>query len=288
MKISTLLAVGLISLGSIAFFKFGESASIAANNYSKIGTLSTLAKLRNEWIKGIVALSLERSVSQVMLTMQTPAPAQFTDLLASQRNLAAQHFDILAKGLGEIGQFPNLPIAIAETEQIKDAIATLRNTIDTLLATPLDTRDIAEGHAIIAALKATISEFESKSGYLIVENALTSSAAISLLQVQKVAWEIREFGGRARTLYAIAALHQTPLSQDDRATALGYLQRANDGWATLQNLNQSTDLPESIKAQIDQLDVQYVGAYLTLITQMNNQMDQIESAANLAAERDAS
>lgn len=70
MKISTVLAIGMLIIGGVAFIQTSLSAARAIKNYKNVEMLSNLANLRNSWVKGVVALSVERSVTQLMLTQE--------------------------------------------------------------------------------------------------------------------------------------------------------------------------------------------------------------------------
>lgn len=287
MKISTVLAIGMLAVGSIAFVQTAMSAMNAAKNYQQVEKLRLLSQLRNEWTKGIIALSLERSVTQVMLTQDAAANARFAPLREEQRVKSYGHFTAFAKGLATIDDFANHEAIMAEVNASGATIATLRRRFEAQFEVDLAQRDQRDGLAAIAEFKAAIAGMEAEGNLLSVENSLTSLHAIQLQQLQRDAWIVREYAGRARTLYAIAALTQTPLSAADRATAEGYMLRADDAWHSIEQLieHQGEDgtLPADVQKQITALRSKGLDKFLAMTAQMDQQMDEIDKASAQAA-----
>ena len=272
----------MLAIGSVAFVQTSLSAVEALQNYQQVEQLRKLAELRNEWTKGIIALSLERSVTQVMLTQDIGENAKFTPLREEQRVTSYNHFSAFAKGLGTLENFPNRDIIMREINQAAAIIANLRKKFDDHLKKELASRDIGAGKTAIAQFKASIVNMETEGSLLSIENSLTSLHAIQLQQLQRDAWVVREYAGRARTLYAIAALEQTAMSAADRATAEGYMIRAQDAWHDIAQLvehqSEEADFSPELLDQITALKKEGLDAFIAMITQMDQQMDEIDKA----------
>ena len=92
------------------------------------------------WSDGTIALSLERSVTQVSLSVKEPAPAQFRELIAQQRNLADERFE---SALVRIRAMPSGPARdgfLAEAEDTRTRIGALRGEVDKMLSAPKSER----------------------------------------------------------------------------------------------------------------------------------------------------
>ncbi len=275
----------MLAIGSVAFVQTSLSAVQALQNYQQVEQLRKLAELRNEWTKGIIALSLERSVTQVMLTQDIGENAKFSPLREEQRVTSYNHFSAFAKGLGTLENFPNRDIIMREINQAAAIIANLRKKFDDHLKKELASRDIGAGKTAIAQFKASIVNMETEGSLLSIENSLTSLHAIQLQQLQRDAWVVREYAGRARTLYAIAALEQTAMSAADRATAEGYMLRAQDAWHDIAQLvehqSEEAEFPPELLDQITALKKEGLDTFVAMITQMDQQMDEIDKAQTM-------
>jgi methyl-accepting chemotaxis protein len=269
MKISTVLTVALSVIGVIAFAKFGSSALTATRDYVLVEQLRDLVQLRSRWINGIVSLSQERSLSQVMLTVQGPIGSNFTTMRDAQSTAAAADFDFIRAELDAVAPFPTKDAFTQEMEKELQTIQDLRAKITAQLNIPYDQRDHSMSANLIAQFKSEVSEMRSTADYLVSVNEQTSTEAIMLAKMQESAWEMREFGGRARSIYAIATLHQRPISIEDLVYAKTNLLRADEAWNSIKHIKGVITLPQIIQEQFERIEQNYGGEYHAMTQTIN-------------------
>lgn len=282
MKISTVLTLALALIGSIAFAKFGTSAVTATRDYVLVEQLRELVQLRSRWINGIVTLSQERSLSQVMLTIETDVPDNFTKMRDGQRIIATMDFDYIRKKINAIAPFETKAIFITEMENELKKIDDLRLAIAKQMGTPFDQRDHGISAQLIAEFKKTISDMKSTADFLVSPNKQTSTDAILLAKLQENAWEMREFGGRARSIYAIATYHARPISIEDLVYAETMLLRAQEAWNSVLHIGSVVSLNADLKDQFAIVEQTYLTGYNNLIAAINAESLAMTQAENLA------
>ncbi len=221
-----LLMIGLLAIAASALAV--TDFILAWRDYRTSQVLQVANQTRNAIAIGTVELSLERSVSQVALGLPDAIPANFRDLLHTQRRTADQSLD-LARRLGA-----SLPRTEAVERYLREADATraslsdLRQAVDRLTAQRLPERDAALARALPDRIKATVADLQRQRLWLRPEDAETTSLIGLLETVQDRAWEWREFSGRERTLFALSLATGTPLSDTARAEMAQYHSRAEN------------------------------------------------------------
>ena len=75
----------LATIAIFAIARFLVSVVWSAYYFRDAGRLSVPASSTSSWTDGTVALSLERSVTQVALSINEPAPPEFLQLIEEQR-----------------------------------------------------------------------------------------------------------------------------------------------------------------------------------------------------------
>jgi methyl-accepting chemotaxis protein len=283
MKISTVLTLALALIGAIAFAKFGSSAVTATRDYILVEQLRELVQLRSRWINGIVTLSQERSLSQVMLTIEGDVPPEFIKMRDGQRIIATMDFDHIRKQVGNISPFDTKDIFVTEMENELKKIDDLRLALAKQMGIPFDRRDHGVSATLIADFKKTISDMKSTADYLVSPNKQTSTDAILLAKLQENAWEMREFGGRARSIYAIATYHQRPISIEDLVYAETMLLRAQEAWNSVLHIASVVPLSMDLKDQFAIVEQSYLRVYSDLIAAINAESLAMTQAENLAS-----
>jgi hypothetical protein len=91
------------------------------------------------------------------------------------------------------------------------------------------------------------------------EEALIAGRIQTLDLAATAAWRIREFGGRGRTLFAIAALHKTPMPAAQIADMRELNGRVMLSWEQLQAM--TSRLPDSSKTAVARVATEYFSRY---------------------------
>lgn len=273
MRIARLLSVIMLSIGLVSTIVFTSNVVSRIGDYRLVGSLTELADTRMAWIGGTVELSLERSVTQVALSRETPVPSALRALIDEQRVLSDQAFDT---AMQRAAALPGLKSANAFSQQsrlLRSEIAALRAEVDAMLSVPADQRDAKRAHDVAFDLKSRISALKTLSGLLQIKNTLTSSQGIALGVIQDRAWEVREYGGRARTYYAIATLGGQGFSQEAQTEVSLASKRAKNAWQSISQLALTAELPQDLNDRISAAEVAYFEDYLQLISRLDTSMD---------------
>ena len=136
MTISRVISLVFAMIAIFAVAKFSVSVVSSTRDFRDVGRLSALASSTSSWMDGTVALSLERSVTQVALSIDEPAPRPFLELIEEQRKLSDSLFD---EAIGLINQQSYLETQsafLAATLQGREAVAKLRREVDQMLSVP--------------------------------------------------------------------------------------------------------------------------------------------------------
>lgn len=280
MKISTVLAIGMLIVGGVIFLQTSLSAAQAFKNYRNVNMLSNLADIRSSWVKGVVALSVERGVTQLMLNQGSDDQGKFAAGLAEQRTKADEYFLKFQSDLMKVSAFPNRDAILAESQSIEGSMTKLRNRLDRLLALPLEKRDRKAGDVAISQFKAAIANLELKGDLLTLNNEISSSTSAQLLSLQKNAWLISEYAGRARTYYAIATFERRAMNASDRANAAADLLRATDAWNVIAQVQghpaTQAAMSKRLLAQIEELNLLGLQPLGQMTSKIDRQMDEID------------
>ena len=256
--------------------KFALSVGSSAYDYHTISRLRSLAIASTKWLDGTVDLSLERSVTQVALALDEPAPDAFRNLINQQRDASDTLMD---QAMAEIETFNHLPtrdVFLQQVSQARQKVAKLRSEVDAMLRVDAASRDDERAYQLPFELKSEIAGMKNAVEYLKISNQLTSSEAGVLTGIQNRAWEVREFGGRARTFYAIATLTEQPIPSKMRGYINSDTSRAQEAWDAIKNLSAATELPADIVERINAGDRIYFDQYLALLTRLDGAMAQAE------------
>ena len=264
MKISRIVILALAVIGTFAAAKFLYSLSETWAEYREVSNMAISSKAKSAWSAGTVALSLERSVTQVALSLDTAIPDNLRALIDEQRALAAKHFDVALEAVREGPATEATELFMEAAAKTNDAVAELRTEVDAMLAVPGSARDQKRAKALPFNLKREISRMKNDGVLLSPVNQVSSDISNALTMVQDRAWEVREFGGRVRTYFAIAVLNNQTLP-----TALeGLMQadgtRAETAWESLVNTAAASVMPDNIQGEIDIGNSLYFVDYIAL------------------------
>lgn len=163
-----------------------------------------------------IELSLERSVMQVALNLEQPIAPQFRSLIDEQRRLSDDAFVEAARIVADERRLTRGDEFISRLTVLRSEIEALRAAADVELSRPFAERDDELVESLPLTMKATIEEFANLTVKL-RERTIELPGIVTILEeVQRRAWEIREYGGRERTYLAIAAADGRPISDHRR------------------------------------------------------------------------
>lgn len=269
MRLAHLLLSVFAAMGLVLTLLAGSMAYRSLLELRDIRRAADIGRATSTAMSATVAISLERSVIQVALALDEPIPGAFQDLVATQRSMADAG---LADALAQVARMTDLATGSDYAAQTRASLATvadLRAEIDALLALPLAARDGARAYALPFELKAEIVRLRNATDLLRGRVGVSAEPAGVLEAIQMDAWEVREFGGRARTYFAIATLRAQSIERSDLAMLRQDNARAEEAWASLRNtIEETADLPTSLAEEIRSADALYFGEYVPLISEM--------------------
>lgn len=240
------------------------------------------AKAAAAWIDGQVALSLERSVTQVAFALKPGDRGPLIEELELQRRLVDRRFD------DALTQITERPQSGHETfESFKNGAVAL---VERLEKTRVDVddalRSAAEGSnratRLVAELIAIIDEGAATRAALSIPADKISTYSLDLLQLQGLAWRSREFAGRARTLYAVATMHVRALSPQAQTISDEHIRLAQQSWLTLKNVLRRLPDSTAIQGAIDKADQIYFTDHLALMARLEAALGRTDQSAQSA------
>jgi len=278
MGIARFFNMMLGAVAALVLFVFGSSILKTMSYYQEVQVLSELSESRTAWSKGTVALSLERSVTQVALALEDPIPADFREIINSQRELSDLNLDFTSIQVTQ--QFQSLPGSfsfIRDVRILRDEISDLRKEIDAMLALPLVDRNASRANSLPSILKDRISELQSLSIRINPNSSVVSNEAIALESLQSLSWEIREYGGRARTYFAIATLTEEPLSAENVNSAKINSVRAAMAWSSIESTFLATEIDPDLERRFMRVGDAYFDTYVPTTNALLRQSEALQT-----------
>jgi methyl-accepting chemotaxis protein len=260
MRIKT-MAIGVIAgCTAVTVASFGLVFVKARSAQANAEKVATAAQIRVALYDATIDLSLERSLTQVGLNLPGPMPTALRDLLTRQRQVADSGFSELATRVenAEIAQAESF---LKELSGDLGTIRALRSRADPALDVAALARNPADVSQIPASLKASVEQVRSLEAKLLPENAMMSAALLNAEKAQLLAWQVREYGGRERTLLAIATATGAPMGQMELREAAADAQRAEMAQNELLLLRAHPETQPALVAAIDRLQEVYFQSY---------------------------
>lgn len=225
-------------------------------------------RLRSLIGKATIELSVGRSLTQVALALPDPVSPELKSTLDAQRLKTAPLFEeirTLAQGATAL---QNANDFVREFDSAIASLSSLRSQADAEMAKPLSQRDAEAVKAIPSRIKGLVRSTFDTGALLEPQNVSVSSAVMLGLATQRFGWEIREYGGRERTHFVIAAATREPI----RANALSEMEiqadRAAHAWGEVEFLLRGAEMPPSVKDAAYAFKAQYLGPYAALRREM--------------------
>ncbi len=262
MRLSVFILIGFTVIGALLTVLGGLTAYQSVRELQDIRRAYALGQIETGTMGATVAMSLERSVTQVGLAYADPIPSNFRQLIDQQRAIADAG---LADALGLIRSNEFLDTRneyVSQVEASLGNVARLRSEIDQLLSRPLSERDPKRAHDVPFLLKDEVVKLANSTALLRNRISVSTQIAGALGAIQLRAWEVREFGGRARTYFAIATLNQQRIREADLGLIKIDMQRASEAWSAARNaISDINGLPENILSDMDAAERLYFEVY---------------------------
>jgi len=226
-----------------------------------VNTLSSLSE-------ATIELSLERSLTQVALNLDTPINSEIKSMVDRQRDLSRKLFAEARERLLSVSALDNRAELARQLDNSLDQMTELRTRADALFGVGIQDRNAAAIHDVPAEIKNLVARLDALGGSMrdLIRNAPANMVATD--QVIQNAWAVREFGGRERTLFAIATARREPISRDD----IAYMNRnhglASYAWKRLEAVKESPFLSQEVRDHIGKLETAYFETYETLRGQL--------------------
>ena len=268
MKISRILAIALLTIGTFAGFKFAAALFASWNDFQQVRSMHVSSEANADWSAGTVALSLERSVTQVALSLDDPIPANLRGLIDQQRALASKLFESAITAVEDGTQTEATAAFLSAARESFSDIDKLRNQFDSLLSKPGAERPKKEAKQLPFELKNVIAGMKSSGVLLTPPNDVSSDVSTALSAVLDRGWEVREYGGRARTYYAIATLNNRTVPTELLALIQADSDRAHNAHVYLTKTVVNAKVPNVIVDQVEIGSKLYFQDYVALVANL--------------------
>lgn len=208
-----------------------------------------------------IEMSLERSLMQVGLALPGPFPDRFRAMLHEQREKSNVVFSKLSDFLAT-ADLPNKETFAGDLQRKRELVAGLRRSIDSDLAKSAAERT-GKGPALIKDFKAAIAESADIAGHIRPDPSVMPSLMLTQDLLMQRSWLIREYGGRERTLFAIAIALGKPLTPAELAEMHESNGRALQSWNLIERTKRGS-LDGRVAAAINALSKEYFTSYNAL------------------------
>lgn len=195
------IACAGITIATLVYSAFALSQSWEKRQAGQALVSSVLAS--DKLYDATTKLSLERSLTQVGLNLPTALPAELAGLLTQQRAAVDKGFEELQTLVAESPHLDRPDQFAKSLSGYLDSIKALRSRADPALAVEAAARDARLVGSVPSSLMSTVEAIRSLDSELIPVEAVAPSTVINLQSIQRLAWELREFGGRERTILAL-------------------------------------------------------------------------------------
>jgi methyl-accepting chemotaxis protein len=215
--------------------------------------------------RALLPLSLERSVTQVGLSLEEPLPPAFRTIIEEQRKSSNAAFAALRAKLAQADQIERAPQLLRAIDGALARAGRIRDEADTALGMRRLQR--ADGtDAVPARIIALIAEIQGVTNEIKRGEALVAGNILALELATYRLWRLREHGGQGRTKFAIAALHRAPIPNGVVAEMREKHGFVLQTWQALQSAVHS--LPDDLPPILERLQKVYFGDYNALRLEM--------------------
>ncbi|EFO30783.1 ggdef/eal domain-containing protein [Roseibium sp. TrichSKD4] len=258
----TVLIVPLLALlGSISVSSWRDHVEDRSS--------ALVARTTAAWIDGQVALSLERSVTQVAFALETKKRGQLREMLEEQRQLVDRHFERALSHNGDNMKSGDLSSAEFQinAQSLLGELHQTRVEVDQALQRRGACSETCA--ALVSKLINVIDLSAVLRAVLEIPSEEISTQSYDLLQLQYLAWEAREFAGRARTPYAVATLKAVPFSKPEAVLIHEHLRLTKQIWEILRNVSLRLAPASPIGEAIEEAQRVYYDDHMELMHQID-------------------
>jgi methyl-accepting chemotaxis protein len=249
-----LLALLFCAVNLLLLNKFHKEKIQAEKNHVSITATSIMNK-------ATIELSLERSVTQATLSLDTPIADSFKSLLLSQRKKSEQGFDEAVELVSSSDIIDRKDEFLSSLTKLRSKINEIRKIADEELKIFKENRNQKNITQLPDMMKDSIMSFSNLSLKLIPEDSYIPPFVNKLNYIQSLAWSIREFGGRERTYLAVATATGEKISDDLLMKMSNYHKKAKDAMSRLQVIADSSNIYGDVKEKIEGLEKVYFNEY---------------------------
>jgi len=259
-----LLAVLGALVAGVGVTKAWQSQRLAHSLASVSHTLATLGR-------ATIELSLERSLSQVVLALPQPITPDLRRLVDGQRAKSDAGLDAALTEARALNTSDRIDDFVGQQRQLRAKISLLRAEVDRIAARPGAERPADRVEAIPREIKEAVFALQA-TRLMLRGGGLPLPTDVALMEsVRDGAWRLREFGGRERTYWVIAAALRTPISQMQLGEIETLRGRVVDDYRELSHTLEHAGLPAALVAATADVKRIYFGSYQTLIQGMKAQ-----------------
>lgn len=222
---------------------------------------SEAATAVSEISRATIELSLERSLSQVALNLDERISNQLRSMLDRQRTLSDGLFQNARDALSSSASIDDREAYTATLDGLLEQIRTLRDRVDRQAAVPLGARSPEAVIGLPNKIKSLVSDLDELSFEIrsLMREATPDVLATDLV-IQR-AWAIREYGGRERTIFAIATARREPISDKNLIYMSENHGYASQAWTLMKRGRENPLLSEDVREGIGTLDRVYFQDY---------------------------
>ena len=207
--IGFLLSAAITLVVLIGLFQHLPSALL---QQSRVGQSAAIVEVNARLTRAMMALSMERSVTEVALSVSTPISASFSGIISAQRAISKTEFVEIRKLLTSNNAQEKSKRVVETLDNESQKLDSIRKLADTNLAVPEAERS-KSANELPPQIMDLIERLAAVTD-IIRDSEVMRAANISTLDLaQQQVWVMREYGGRGRTKFAIATLHRKPINQ---------------------------------------------------------------------------
>ncbi len=248
-------------------FLIALSGAIILQSWRDIQAAVALQKAgaaRNALVHALLDLSLERSVSQLSVTIDPTISKENRALIDHQRLKADASLQHAASIGRDVTTSTEAPKFVSQLGTAMTRLKDLRGELDEMTAQPIARRPAGRVESWPKEFKTIISEMMRYSYLLRGDGNDIPSRVVLLENLEDRVWETREYAGRERTWFAWALATGRPIDAQRRAEMDDNHARSSDAWTIVGVIaRQLADIPE-IESQVALVNKDYFGSYLTL------------------------
>ncbi|MFK7869271.1 MAG: methyl-accepting chemotaxis protein [Roseobacter sp.] len=274
MRLSVFILIGFGIIGTMLTALGATMAYQSIRELQDVRRAAVLGNIESTAMSATVAMSLERSVTQVALAFEDPIPANFRAIIDQQRKLADDGLQA-AILLAESADYLDVRSTyIDQTQSSLERVYTMRQEVDQQLSVGLSERNSKRAYELPFELKTEVVALKNAAQLLRNRVSVSSQVAGALQAAQLGTWEVREFGGRARTYFAIATLNREPIGMVDAGQLSLDRSRASAAWAAVKNNTMGVEgIAESISDDIAAAENLYFSKYASVLTSLKAESD---------------